>query len=565
MELHIAKRLPPLSDLDKDRLNKLAKLPLHKYREADVREEFLAPIIELLGYERGKDRDVLREDVQALSPAYVMLGSHKYKLDYKFVVWKQGFWLLEAKSAECSDPDKPPNITPEDVGQAFAYALHPHVDAPYYAVSNGWWFNLYDRDGESQEPILKISQSELPAKFDELRKVLHAEQITFHLKHRLLRRIEQVLGADVSLDRSDEFLREVSHVVNKVRPRVLENFRTVCKHNQDIEAYWIKSLETARPYQLVETVLGSAVSLGDLAKVGNKIAECVLAVPNSGDTYLTLSKLLVEVPRPVLLHEHINSLYVLAVLAKRGGDMEVAFPQSTLPRAKSPLPLKSIFAGWAEILLTHFEKRPELRFLWVAEALLGRFAKRVAVCNEAGRRGIIEMTDFQRYSLPEDLLATVTACPASNLIAMVTNTQMVVLGNLISELFDRKNRRFLDAKAKQVYEEIYKQEQKLIHATPNYRKLLDELGSEWGELMFFDSINVTYDKLGAGVCNILEMFPELTKSLPASCHDAIRELAGLGANYADKCCALIGKAPMNFTTAEIESRQKALFHPFPNG
>jgi hypothetical protein len=144
----LGKYLPPLSENEKAMILKLAHLRLDSYTEADIREEYLAPIIALLGYRRDSDYQVLREDTFKLSPLFVMFGRQRYDLDYRFVIWKQGFWLLEAKPGQCADPATPPVLTDEDVGQAFSYALHPSIDAPYFAISNGWQTQLYDRDGK---------------------------------------------------------------------------------------------------------------------------------------------------------------------------------------------------------------------------------------------------------------------------------------------------------------------------------------------------------------------------------------------------------------------------------
>lgn len=562
MNMRLAKYLPPLNSEDKERLEKLAVLPLEKFGEADVREEFLAPIVALLGYERGGDKDVLREDTHSLSELFVMLGRHKYKLDYRFIIRKQGFWLLEAKPASCADPKNPPGITAEDIGQAFAYALHPQIDAPYFAVSNGWWFCLYDRDSGRQDPILKISQAELPKRFDELRQILGAEQITFHLKRRLIGRIEQVLSADITLERSEEFLREVERVANKVRPKVLDNFRAARKKTVPERILWERLLAAERPYQLVETALACAVSIKDMTDASETLADRLLAVPNSGDMYVTLSKLLIETPRAMLIHEHFNTLHALAVLAQRQGDTAVPFPDSTLPGSKSPLPLKEIFAKWAHILLTHFHPRPPLRFLWATEAIMGRIAKRAAVYDAGKRRGIIQSVDFKKFQLPEEMVAAITLCPAGDLIASVAVVQMSGLATVISETFDKKRREFLPAKARQEYERLCQAEQRLIATSPDYSQLLRELGSGWGELLQIDSVNVTYDKLGAGVCDVLRMFPDLTASLPIECHDPLRTLAGLGVPYAADCCRLIKKEPLGIGPAEAEAERTRIFDPF---
>jgi hypothetical protein len=128
------KYLAPLTDVQQRRLEELGRLELNEFNEHDVREEFLAPLVEILGYRRGDTYEVRRGESFALSPGFVMIGRQRVELDYKFNIWKQGFWLMEAKPAKCPDPSSPPKLTDEDVGQAFFYALHPQVDAPFFAV-----------------------------------------------------------------------------------------------------------------------------------------------------------------------------------------------------------------------------------------------------------------------------------------------------------------------------------------------------------------------------------------------------------------------------------------------
>jgi hypothetical protein len=128
-----------------------------------------------------------------------MAGSKKIKLDYLCGIWKIGFWVLEAKKLD--DGENKPSL--EAVGQAFTYAAHPKIDAPYYVVSNGRWLQLFDRDGDPAVPILEIEQKELADRFDELRAIIGADQITFHLKNRLIARVESVLSSDCFPERTD--------------------------------------------------------------------------------------------------------------------------------------------------------------------------------------------------------------------------------------------------------------------------------------------------------------------------------------------------------------------------
>ena len=564
MNIRIGKHLPALGKEQIDRLNKLAKLSLAVYGEQDVRENFLAPLIELLGYERGRDYDVLTEDMKGHFPFHVMLGSAKFRLDYRFVVWKQGFWLLEAKRSRCDDPSDPPDINETDVGQAFAYALHPQIDTPYFAVSNGWWTKLYDRDGSTKDPILSIAQHELPARFDELRRIVGAEQITFHLKRRLLTRIEQVLSADIVLNRSDEFLYEVERVCHKVRPKVLENFRAAARKSR-IEPgdRWKELVATTRPFELIETALSSAWSTGEIQAAGNHLAERVLAdLPESGNTYLFFSKLLIEELRPVTTQDYINSLYVLCALASRSSEQVVLIPQSVLPGSSNRLPLREIFALWADLLLHHLSGRPPLRMIWAMEALLGRLAKRFLVYAELTRKSIVKAVDVQRFLLPEEMLASISASPAGSLLVHVKRAQLIGIAAFIREHYEKRNRQWHTIESKQEFKRLLDVEDKLSAATPDYFQLLKELGSDWSELLSVDHANVTVDDLGLGVCAILTTFPDLLKALPVRCHERIHHLAQIGEWSAIKCCALVGKDVQPFDAIDAQCLLTQIFDPF---
>lgn len=103
--------------------------------ETDVREEVAAPLLALLGYERGTVNDILRE----LSISYDrnFLGRKKNndpplrgRADYVLSVTGAGRWVLEIKSPSES-------ITKDAIDQAISYARHPEVSATYAVVLNG--------------------------------------------------------------------------------------------------------------------------------------------------------------------------------------------------------------------------------------------------------------------------------------------------------------------------------------------------------------------------------------------------------------------------------------------
>jgi hypothetical protein len=175
-----AKHIRPLAPQTEAKLKSLSNLHLSTYNETDVREAFLAPLIEALGYSRGTDYTVFTEQQYDLNPLFVSVGSKRIKLDYQFAAYRTGFWLLEAKRGLAADSTQPPAITRDMIGQAHFYAHHHEIDCPLFGVSNGWFTNIYDRDAEDPlQAVLSIPQSDLVARFKELYELIGFDQLTF--------------------------------------------------------------------------------------------------------------------------------------------------------------------------------------------------------------------------------------------------------------------------------------------------------------------------------------------------------------------------------------------------
>lgn len=383
----LEKFLPPLSEGELQELSRIGRLQLATFNEQDVREEYLAPIVRLLGYGSGTDYDVRRGESFPLSPPFVMFGHQRYQLDYQFIVWKQGFWLLEAKSAKTNDPGNPSELFPEDVGQAFAYALHPQVDAPYFAVSNGWWLNLYERDvDDPTKPFITIRQSEIANRFDEVRKILAADQITLHLERRLLRRIQQVLSANVYPERCEQFSEQVKQIIAVVRPKVFENFRALSLKNEASRKGLLEELLKSRRGDQVLDPIMMMVPLTDpgLRQMGEAFVSNLRLEESLG--YLFFAKLFLGEARPVATDYYIKSLYALGALAAKRSDLSTWLPSALRREGRSTATLPELFTWWSEILLGHLVARPELRMAWALEALIGRVTKRFLVYESDARQ-----------------------------------------------------------------------------------------------------------------------------------------------------------------------------------
>jgi len=557
----IAKHAPPLTAEQQAELQRLAFLQFQTFNESDVREEFLVPLIRLLGYERNSDYEVQREQSYALHPLFLKVGSTRIKLDYRFNVYKVGFWLLEAKKGECPDPNNPLAISSDAISQAHFYAHHREIDSPLFGASNGWWTNLYDRDAEDpMVPVLSIAHRELPARFHELYSIIGATQVTFRLKRQLLRRIEQVLSADVDLSRTDQFLFEVRAAAQRARPKVLENFRRNARLQEAARGDAFKDyLESVGAYEAIDTVLMWPLNAGAMRLAGSILARRLAQYPGSNQ-FLFFQRLLVVEPRAVTTAYYWNALQLLGSLCREPTLQNVDFDHANGARST---PIQSIFLRFVRMLLTHFAERPDLRVLWAMEALLTRMTKRALVSNRAARKEIAAGVDLQRYLMPEEVNAYLGPSPARTVVEAVERITLAELGLFFNRHYRAPERRDFDVRgARQEFNELRAKFEPLELATDGaYLQLAQALGEEWKDFAGMEILHREWDRLGQGVCDLLEGFPDLLKEFPDDLRQRLVHLAQLANPFARQRAESLGLVVPPDNYPDLRGKLRALFDP----
>jgi hypothetical protein len=129
--------------------------------EEEVRSFFINPIVEVLGYDKGTDFSV------DLGKSIAYLDKNKFP-DYKFNLWQENFWLIEAKRPS-------PGRTKfgyDDLAQAVEYAIHPDINAALVVLCDGSLTEIFDREVSLTEPVLRVEQRDLVRDFDKLRVLL---------------------------------------------------------------------------------------------------------------------------------------------------------------------------------------------------------------------------------------------------------------------------------------------------------------------------------------------------------------------------------------------------------
>lgn len=150
----------------------LEPLDFATMNETDVREEFIAPLLRILGYRSGTEHGVIRE--LPLRYTQLQLGRKKPqtdpelrgKADYICEAGSRVRWVIEAKppGSELSDDDEE---------QAWSYAVHPEVRAVYHCLTNGHEFRVYrSSDLPQRSPVYSATYSQLRESLEPLKLLL---------------------------------------------------------------------------------------------------------------------------------------------------------------------------------------------------------------------------------------------------------------------------------------------------------------------------------------------------------------------------------------------------------
>lgn len=152
------------------------KMKFDQMNETDVREDIITPLIHKLGYQKGTDFDIIRE--QPLRYPKKSLGRKKKtdpklrgKADYICDVKNKIRWVVEAKSPDIK-------IDIDDLEQTYTYASHPEVRAIYFCLSNGKIINFYETmKGPIDEPILKVNYENLDEQLHAIANLVSPESL----------------------------------------------------------------------------------------------------------------------------------------------------------------------------------------------------------------------------------------------------------------------------------------------------------------------------------------------------------------------------------------------------
>jgi hypothetical protein len=206
-----------VTDWERRELDRLAAYSFDGRTEADVRGDWIEPLLRLLGYGLGTRHPIGREYSLELREPTRMLGSRRIRVDFAPTVFERRLWILEAKKPSSGDL-----FAAHHLGQVWSYATHPEVDVPLMALCDGTRIGVFDLTRvEWDTPALDIQQRTLSVRFDELQEVLGARQVAESIRTRQLRHLRGALEAQLDLAALDRTLSDVKAIVDETRPVVV--------------------------------------------------------------------------------------------------------------------------------------------------------------------------------------------------------------------------------------------------------------------------------------------------------------------------------------------------------
>ena len=222
-------------------LTNWVNLNFKSWNESDVREDFIAPLLSILGYSKGTVNDIIREKSLRLSEPFHRIGRKNVSIDYVPSVRLKSFWIIEAK------PGKSKEMNFGDLLQAHLYAIHPEVQVPFIVLCNGWEIRVYDalHVRNWDDALFICKQDDCFTTFAELKTILSAESMLGYQRKRILQVVKDTFSVEIDENQLTAFQNDVNTLIHESYPIVRENVRQLRM------ATWKKQVE-ANQKQLEE-------------------------------------------------------------------------------------------------------------------------------------------------------------------------------------------------------------------------------------------------------------------------------------------------------------------------
>lgn len=504
-KLLLEKALEPLSASDLEELKRIEKLDVIGFTEADVRAEVIDPIIRILGYRKGLTYSVDREK------HIRFLGKTSRYIDYNLTLWEKNFWLIEAKKPMPSKSE----FGYDELSQAVEYATHPEIDAALVVLCDGLKLEVFDREQNVEEPLLRIALSEIITHVEDLRRLLDPMQIWFFYRRKVIRAIDRAFEREGNQNRVNEFKQIVDTRLNEKRAQILENFRSMKLSN---DSSYHDHLSVASIDEIIDIHFFIPQPHQNItAMTGTLLTDC-----KNRSSFHAIYKIFPDGPRDV---NDIFYMHALDFLINFGAEKLQAnwYPSWLVGdnRSSSQQAIQRLI----KFCLTHFiDDEPRKTILLAANAYR-RIFKILAVVLPHQKKVAEAQHLLTRYGYPEFSWEQILSSRERNVVIGFDNLSLQATTNFVRE-HSKENQKFNSNLAKLELATMWKFEASILDNTTNYRQLLREC--DFGEIHPTEASGVVYDNFGHNCLCIIKEYPEWRDYVMQMHRVEIEALAGIG-------------------------------------
>jgi hypothetical protein len=526
--LLLSKRLEPLAA---DRLQILRHIQdypeVEKLNEAEVRSFIIDPLLRVLGYDHGTPYST------RLETPLVFYGQRR-RSDYQGQLWKENFWLLEAKKPQ---PRKQ-SFSYKDFRQALEYSVHPSVNAALIALCDGLKLEIFDREVSVEKPVLHVDMKNLIASIDQIRALLDPMQVWFFQKRRVLRLVDRVLDKEFILDRIGEFSELVQRRLRSKQNIAIKNYQQMMIPGSDDHR---KRIERASLAELTEIHLMRDYPVPTANAINRRLVE--ISMPSA---FNTMYRVLPDHPRLV------NDSYMsqtVAYLARLGQMRETVeyLPAWLSPRRQADAPLDAAIKRLLNLSLTYFKDYEPYRLVLLAAWAIRRFCKIHTVALGASQTLGAGLHALVRFNLPEVSWDQVLASPQAQLLGFIETSTRTLFDTFMHEN-TADDGSFKVESAKLALKIYWGREKTLLAALPNYPALLKERGLE--DMCMTECACISYDNLAQYTLARLHPFPKWKTYLVEERRDLLEEAASAGSVSAKDLLGIPREVPFRMMSDE---------------
>lgn len=498
------KAMEPLNAEAVSTVSRIAACNVDGYNEADVREEIVFRLLEVLGYDRDSDFSIEREKRVRLA------GRNRY-LDYAMRPWSRNHWLVEAKSAK--GRSKLSRFTAEDVEQAVGYSAHPDINAALVVLCDGWKIAVFDREEDITEPALTVQVSDLAQGIDELRAFLGPWQAWLFEMRRVVRHVDRVFDTEFNMGRLEEFKSLVNDRLDSKRRTVIDNMRRATIGGD------VPGGDLLRASQPVDLVEGRFFIPGAETEM-DAIAETLVAHCGS-DAFRVLHRVFPDRVRPMNDDYCLHALNFLLHLEREGTTIH--WLPGWLDRGGKDVAVA--VRTFLRLCLTQFATDPGRRGVLLGAAAIRRFYKALMVVD-VSMQPLAEMLHaFTRYMVPEDEWRQLLSSPGREMLLALDGLVVQALGRLLRRCCDANGRlevALLEAELR----EIWKSESTLLADVSTYWDLAE--AREMVEIIGTEHRDVQFDWLGHGALCVVDRHAHWKEFVLEAHAEDVEALAAMG-------------------------------------